>query len=522
MDYDEKKKRQLIRVAIAEIGMAVSVVAIVIVATLATMGFFIAGDGQIKQSGLMQIHSIPTGATVNLDGNNLFSRTNLSRTMPAGDHRIIISRDGYDIWENVVKMYPGVLVRLYYPRLFLLNRVADEVMPLKSGNELVTELEFYSASPSRNYIIYAQNGSTEWRLIDVRSDDVKETTLDLSSVLPWVIRADTMEQAKSSLHGVIAGSLAEYKFDGDIEIVAWSDNDEKILVKASFDGQTEWVLVNLRDVSSSLNLSKTFGLDFVQISMIDSAANQLFALENRNLRRVDIASKTVSGVLLNNVAEFSNYESNLIYVTAEVQDSQTEKMKRSVGVYRNGENGGTVIAEVEADDRIIVALAKYFDDYYMCYLVNNKLMVLYGALPTYNNSQGADLSNLKKLELTKEFSEVPEKLSLSGNNEYLVARSGGKFMSVDLDDGSVFEYDAAKEIRWLDDSMLYDVNDGHLIVWDFDGVNRRDLNESVKKGDESKVSTMGYDVVITSNNRWLYYLGDSEDGFVLMRERIVE
>lgn len=521
MDYDEKKKRQLIRVAIAEIGMAISVVAIVIVATLATMGFFITGDGQIEQSGLMQIHSIPTGATVNLDGSNLFSRTNLSRTMPAGDHRIIISRDGYDTWENVVKMYSGVLVRLYYPRLFLLNRVANEVMPLKSGNELVTDLEFYSASPSRNYIIYAQNGSAEWRLIDVRSDDVKETTLDLSSVLPWVTKADTMEQTKNSLHSVIAGSVAEYTFDGDIEVVAWSDNDEKVLVKASFEGQTEWVLVNLRDVSSSLNLSKTFGLDFVQISAIDGAANQLFALENRNLRRIDIASKTVSGVLLNNVAEFSNYESNLIYVTAEAQDNQTEKRKRFVGVYRNGENGGTVIAEAEAEDKIIVTLAKYFDDYYMCYLVNNKLMVLYGSLPTYS-SQGADLSNLKELELTKEFSEIPEKLSLSGNNEYLVAQSGEKFMSVDLDDGSVFEYDAAKEIRWLDDSMLYDVNDGHLIVWDFDGANRRNLNESVKKSDGSKVDTMDYDVVITSNNRWLYYLGEGEDGFVLMRERIVE
>lgn len=39
MDYEEKKKKQFIRVLIAEAGMVLSVLVIVVVATLAAMGF---------------------------------------------------------------------------------------------------------------------------------------------------------------------------------------------------------------------------------------------------------------------------------------------------------------------------------------------------------------------------------------------------------------------------------------------------------------------------------------------------
>lgn len=125
MDFEERvrrKRRQAIRALVAEVGMVLSIVAIVVVATLVAMGFFVGRDGKIEQSGLIQIHSMPTGASVELDGATLFSRTNLSRSMPAGEHQLKLSRDGYDSWSKTVKMYSGMLIRLYYPRLFLQDR----------------------------------------------------------------------------------------------------------------------------------------------------------------------------------------------------------------------------------------------------------------------------------------------------------------------------------------------------------------------------------------------------------------
>ena len=119
MDFEEKRKRQAIRVIVAEIGMVLAIVAVVVVSTLAAMGFMISGNGGIEQSGLMQLHTLPTGASVKIDGNTIFARTNLSRTLSAGEHNLEIYRENYDTWQKIIKIKSGVLVRIYYPRLFL-------------------------------------------------------------------------------------------------------------------------------------------------------------------------------------------------------------------------------------------------------------------------------------------------------------------------------------------------------------------------------------------------------------------
>lgn len=529
MDYEEKKRRQMIRVIIAEVGMVLSVIAIVVVAIMLAMGFFISGNGQIEQSGLMQIHSLPTGATVELDGSTLFSRTNLSRTMPAGTHHLKLSRDGYDSWENDVEMYSGVLVRLYYPRLFLQNRTVELAKDLGKEKELMSldDLEFYQPSPERNYILYAQKGSSGWKMLDFRGDEVKETTFDLSGVLPGMIADEKDDQekedgetateakdAKTAQQGV--NETVKYHFEGKIEEVKWSANEEKVLVRVAFEDKKEWVLVNLRNIAESLNLTRTLGMAFERIDIIDGAATQLFGLENHHLRSIDVASKSTSRVLLDQVADYAYSEGNVLYMT-ETIEKMGRKM-REIGVYKNGEEDGTVIDEVFSDAKVRLALARYYDEDYTCYVVGKKLKVRYGSLPSYRREGG--VVELKEL-VERELEVAPQTLSLSSGNEYLVARAERKFMVTDLDMGEYYEYEAATaELKWLDASMMYAVQDGQITVWDFDGTNKRNLAESRKDDEDTKALNSA--VLVSPNNRWLYYLATDEDGLSLMREKIRE
>lgn len=529
MDYEEKKRRQMIRVIIAEVGMVLSVIAIVVVAIMLAMGFFISGNGQIEQSGLMQIHSLPTGATVELDGSTLFSRTNLSRTMPAGTHHLKLSRDGYDSWENDVKMYSGVLVRLYYPRLFLQDRTVELAKDLGKEKELMSldDLEFYQSSPERNYILYAQKGSSNWKMLDLRGDEVKETTFDLSGVLPGMIADEKDDQekedgetaaeakdAKTTQQGV--NETVKYHFEGKIEEVKWSANEEKVLVRVAFEDKKEWVLVNLRNIAESLNLTRTLGMTFERIDIIDGAAAQLFGLENHHLRSINVSSKSTSRVLLDQVADYAYNEGNVLYVT-ETIEKMGRKM-REIGVYKNGEEDGTVIDEVFNDAKVRLALARYYDEDYVCYVVGKKLKVRYGSLPSYRREGGT--VELKDL-VERELEVVPQEFSLSSGNEYLVARAERKFMVTDLDMGEYYEYEAATaELKWLDASMMYAVQDGQITVWDFDGTNKRNLAESRKDDEDTKA--LNSVVMISPNNRWLYYLATDEDGLSLMREKIRE
>ena len=61
---------------------------------------------------------------------------------------------------------------------------------------------------------------------------------------------------------------------------------------------------------------------------------------------------------------------------------------------------------------------------------------------------------------------------------------------------------------WLGSSMLYSINDGTLIVYDFDGQNRRELSKDV---------TPNFPVAIT-DNKWLYYFSDNN----IVREVILK
>lgn len=493
-DHDEKRRRQFIKVVIAELAMVIAVIAIVIVATLASMGFFVNSEWTIEQSGLLQLHSLPTGASVELDGETLFFRTNLSRTMAEGDHTLKLTRDGYDSWQKTINMRPGVLLRVYYPRLFLQNRTADEILNLGE------ELAFYAASRDRSMILYAEQDSIEWNLIEIKNDEIRETTLNLEDLLPGV-------EAK--------------KFTGEIRELKWSNNSDRVLVKIVYGEKIEWIMLDLKDPKSSLNLSETFGMDFTQIELVNGSMGQLFALRDRQLYRIDVADRKMSGVLLNNIESFASYGANLIYL-ARVQDNEAGSQTQQIGIYKDGEKGGTIIATFSAKQQVKVALTNYYDQDYIAYTVDDSLTIYCGKLPTYSGvGSENDLSSLELLIDDRQLAATPSNLTVSPSGEYIVAQKGQQYMVVDMETGELHEYEApTTELRWFDDSMMYSVQNQIIEVWDFDFTNRRVLVD-LQNDDVAEASKLrNYQVVVASNERWLYYVVERDAQLVLMRERI--
>ena len=102
--------------------------------------------------------------------------------------------------------------------------------------------------------------------------------------------------------------------------------------------------------------------------------------------------------------------------------------------------------------------------------------------------------------LEYDFSFVPERLVVSRGGEYVLAKQGKNIASIDLDTNKIVGYESESDrIKWIDDSMLYDVLDGKVIVWDFDGTNKREI---VKSGVADRA------VMISGNNKYLYYVSD--------------
>ncbi len=530
MNFEEReraKRKRMIKVVIAEIGMVFSVVAIVVVAVMAAMGFFVTSDGSIEQMGLAQIHSIPTGGTVTLDGTTLFSRTNLTRSMAAGEHEIKIARDNYDTWSKKIKMHSGMLMRLYYPRLFLLNRKAEKV--LNMGEPMV-----YSVSRNKMNILVAEKESTTWNLLNIRGDEVQTTKLNLAKVLPGVEKS---------------------KFGGTVEIVEWSNDGEFVLIKTLVDKKSEWILLNLKDVEKSLNLSKTFGLEFERVEMVDNSAGQMYALENGHLRKINTGDQSISRVLLDEILDFNNDGLDVIFVKREVEN---KVKKKQIGTYRDGEKDGVILATVADEVAAKAAISEYYGEKYMIFVMDDKISVLYGAMPSYREEapQSVDILGLKTLVSELKLKVVPQNLELGVEGEYVVMRKAGQFMVLDLDMGDLYEYEPGTErLGWLSDGMMYGVINDGLEIWDFDYTNRRTLvkyvaetkaeteaatddttkaeakdNGADKEEDGAQVEAVttlshnqvaSYDVAISNNNKWLYYVVRDDAGKLnLVREKV--
>ena len=128
MDLEKRARRQSLRVIVSEAVMVIAVAAMVIVLALIVSGYWLNADFEVERQGMLQIYSIPTGANVEVDGDApWFQRTNTSKILASGEHTVTLTKDGYDSWSKTINISEGLLYRLHYPHLFLLEREKEKV-----------------------------------------------------------------------------------------------------------------------------------------------------------------------------------------------------------------------------------------------------------------------------------------------------------------------------------------------------------------------------------------------------------
>ena len=103
----------------------------------------------------------------------------------------------------------------------------------------------------------------------------------------------------------------------------------------------------------------------------------------------------------------------------------------------------------------------------------------------------------------------PARIKVGHNGEFIILTNGSNIAALDMEALSVVEWNTENiDYGWLDDDMVYDISDGSLIVYDFDGLNRREIAKNVKSGFPSTIT----------DNKWLYYFSDNS----LIREWLIE
>lgn len=467
MDIEKRARRQSRRIIISEVLMVLTVIVTVLILAFVVSGYWVGSDFKIERQGLLQIYSIPTGADIEVDGNpsSWLQRTNTSKTLAAGKHSIKLTKEKCDSWSRDINITEGLLYRLHYPRLFLQDRVEESAY--ESSANLAT------VSPDRNWMLLINN-TTIWELINIDTDNIKPTKLDLSEVLPFASRAN------GATVGLFTGNIVDTK---------WAADNEHVLLEINQDGKTNWLLLNTKNPANSLNLSKEFNAEFSKVKILDQSANNLAVILDGNLHRIDTQAKQISAVLLSDIESFDYYEQNIVFTA---KDSKTGKY--FVALTKLGSDEITRLKE-DLDAPVRVIITKFYDDEYIGLLDENSISLYLKK----------DFVEKNKFDLS--FNPADVKIGASG--EAIVMFTGGHIATVDMEAQELFEWDTGTNtFGWLDSSMIYAVKDGILNVYDFNGLNHRELSKNVSSH---------FPITITSD-KYLYYFRDGS----LIREYLYE
>lgn len=462
MDPDKRARRQSIRVIASEVCMVATVIVTVIILALVVSGYWLNSDFKVERQGLLQISSIPTGADIAIDGaTGWMQRTNTSKVLSSGEHTITLTKEGYDSWTRTVNIKEGLLYRVHYPRLFLAEREKETVYN-------TTSTTFGTVSPNHEYMLLANN-TTEWTLLRLSDEKLDPKTIDISGVV------SSASLTPSTTKGLFAGEILSAN---------WDYNSEHVLLHIKSGDEAEWIVLDIRNPKNSTNLTKEFHADFSNISILDNSSSNLLTVVNGNLHKIDLNSRQISAVLVENIKYFDHLNSEVVF---SAKDSTKEDKPYYIAKTKiDNSDKPEILGEYESAPRIVIS--RFYEDKYITVLDGQKLTIF----------KAEDFSEY----YSREISYLPESLVVGHEGEFLTVSASDKITSLEMEslDDSTEWSPVSEDYAWLDNDMIYSVSDeGELFVYDFDGLNRRSLSKNV---------SAHFPVTIT-NDKWLYYFSDN-------------
>lgn len=474
MDPEKRARRKNLRLIITEAIMVLTVVITVTILALIVSGYWLNSSFEVERQGMLQISSVPTDAIVSVDGESpWFQHTNTSKVLTSGEHEIALTKNGYDSWTKKITIREGLLYRLNYPRLFLQNRFKENVFDDGTSN-------FTTVSPNHKLLLLAYN-TTNWDLIDLNNEKIEAKTLDIAKAFGIT----TQKEHKAEL------------FDYKILSADWDADSNHILFKIqNNDGEISWVLFDVKNPDNSLNITKEFAADFTEVKIMGGSSSELLVVRNNNLHKINVSNKHISAVIVPNVQSFDHFGSEIVFVAStsdlEESDEIPEDSEYYVGLIESGNDKINPLIPATKTTKIL--LSEFYGEKYIT-AIEDQALTLY-----------------KKEKMEKIFSDnlafVPAATKIGHDGEFVFMNSDTEVATLDMEAMLIRAWELpSTNYGWLDNNMVYAVSDGTLNVYDFDGLNHRQLANSVSDR---------FPVVITED-KWLYYFSDGR----LIREWLI-
>lgn len=446
MDFlDPKaKKRHAIRMMIGYglMGLLIAIATTILV--FQAYGFDVdRKTGEVIQNGLVFVDSAPSGASVYLNDKLQKDQTNVRQTLPEGHYNLLIRKDGYRDWRRSFDLKGGSIERFTYPLLLPNELVPQEVVAYDQTPAFTTE------SLDRRYVLVSTGAS----LTNYIEYDLNNLTKDRPAERQVTFPAGLFTAADGA-HG--------------LELVEWSTDNKHLLVKHTFNGGKEFIILSRDAPETSININKLLVQTPTTVTLRDKKFDQwyLFNAEGGLLQTAD-AKKTITPVL-SGIGVFKSHDAETLLYTQPVVNSTNQRV-----FLRQGKQT-YMIREITAGTAML-DLTQYDNAWYVVIGsdADKKTYVYKDPVKFFENNKDKKPAPLVILHTTGPLTNV----SFSQNTRFIVAQSGQHFEVYDAEYKQSYKYDISQvfdpssKVTWMDGHRMLGRSGGKIIMFDFEGSN---------------------------------------------------
>jgi hypothetical protein len=446
MDPRHRRRQNIsLFVGYALVGCVIMLLSIILLFIAFGFGY---KNGQVIQSGLLFISSLPRPAQIYIDGKRYKDTTNTRLILQAGTYNFSLARNGYRDWRRSIDVIGGQVESYTYPFLFPSSLTTNTWQDYVGRPALTTQ------SPDQRWLLVSRPASF--------------TALD---------EYDLNSPKKAPVPLALPASLYEAGSVQSLLPVAWAGDNTHLLLKHIYDGKTEYVLINRTAPELSVNITKTLALSQTGTDLrLDSGQFDRYLVLDTVTERLSRARLTVPGLqpYINNVLTYDAAGDNLVlYATPDTSDTS----KVLIDLYDG--NHTYTLRQVRAGSTYLLALASYQGDNYAAVSASNENVAFIYRNPISQivNRQLGVAVPVRVLNI-----KAPNSVSFSAGGQYVVFENGSAFAVYDVDNQQRYSYTVPSGLdspqtraTWMDGARLQYVSQGQLVVFDYDGQNRETI-----------------------------------------------
>lgn len=452
MDFlDPKaKRRHLITLIIGYGLMAVLIAIATFILVYSAYGFDVdRKTGQVIQNGLVFVDSAPDKAKVRFNDSEQKDQTNSRYALPSGQYDLKIEKNQYRPWQRNFELKGGAVERFTYPMLIVNDLKPQQFQTYDVSPRMVTE------SPDRRWLIVASGSS----IIDF-------TELDLNTL-------NNNDQPQSRQFKVAADLFAQADGTHIFEAVEWANDNKHILIKHTYQGGNEFVVVARENPATSININRLLGQNPTKITLRDKKFDQwhLYTEAGGVLQLADAKRAIVP--LLTNVTSYKTHDDDTIIYSQPTADGKYHR----VSLIQDGKEP-YVVKDV-APGAVFLDIARYSGSWYVVIGsdAERRTYVYREPLAVLQRKDGTKPAPRTIQKATGAMTQV----SFSKNTRFIMTQSGQHIEVHDAEYNRNYGYDVSTpfdpsiKLVWMDGHRLQARSKDKAMMFDYDGLNKQEL-----------------------------------------------